>query len=54
MLRQPVWLFCFLICAVAFLGFCAPERSQAVGGSNEPSLIIIYTGDLQGYLEECG
>ncbi len=54
MLRQPGWLFCFLICAVIFLGFCAPERPQAMSSGDEPSLILVYTGDLQGYLEECG
>lgn len=31
-----------------------PSGPAATGGDENPDLVILFTGDLQGYLEECG
>ena len=43
-----------LLFLVAML-LCAPEAGSARCGDDEqPDLIIVFSGDVQGYLEDCG
>ena len=40
--------------AIAALAFCTPYGPAEVAAGGKSDLIIIFSGDVQGYLEECG
>ena len=53
---RMTWIY-ILFAAVAAMAAAALQDSSApaiAASADKPDLIVLYSGDVQGYLEECG